>query len=422
MKKIIAILVCLALLVALTACGNSNKTEKPAEQQGQSVLDKEEPTEKQEAKYESENLSSKATLDFFKKYYSQSYSDGPSPAETFENINGRIVDVYEKGNECYILTSSNLYCFLKGLHTCTKENIDIENNTKIVIACEDVIILSDNENNYSLYAPKLTSIDEAHSAEKIKWEMKEFVIEKDDLLLGGETWFLYDEILIITDTNKKYITFKTFSFDKIYEEDCSFKYLETENLPFKEKLNAEIKETLPGKCRNEAYYFLLLENGDLSYMQILHNSVDADKKPYVITEKNITDRAEEIWNTNAINQIVARLKNDDKTLHFYSCHSSDSECKLKERKFHLPENLFAKDVKEILYVDANDLCVLFENGDVYLCRTGKWYLSEEISNAYKECGKLKCINFLDNNIDSIGDFYFLFDDGHWYSLNDEIYE
>ena len=418
MKRILSILLAVACLLSLVACGTKNdeNTQGGVSNEPDTSINTpiEETGEKQEAKYSSERFSSTALEKLLKDW---NYIEEEDFGSAIAKINGRIIDVQTKEDNNHFLTASGFY-ELNSLLMWTREyNIDIGNNTKIITICRDTFTLADENGKLTVFGLKNDNTD---NDKIVKWE--EIELANSELFVGGETYYIWDDLYVFTDINKDEMTVKVYSYnpETIYSENVDFGYIETLTIPFKEKLDSNIKEYIISDEKYCTEGFILLENGELLYVNPLINSVDGETHQHaILTPKQIAQDVEKVWNAKAYNSIIVKKNGDDKNLYLYTVLDTDNGYSVEENVVAMPDNLSIDNINDIIEINIRtyqEFIAIFSNGDVYGHYKDAWTYLPEVTNAYKQCGKLSCMTFEGKPV-------YFFDDGYLYvHLNDDEYE
>lgn len=416
MKRFSCLFLALVMVFAITACGKDTSQNDNDRKDSLTDTAPDAYPEKQEPKYDSKYLSATAIEKVMYAHY-QDEENNHADSKLFGQINGLILDEHTVDFVCYFLTTTGLYRVGNRFFDCVKIDIDTGNNTKIVTVCnKGVIVLADDENNLSLYAPRCDG--STNEGEIIKWDIDEFKINDEDFVVGGSSLFLWDYIYIFSDVCTDGLRVSTFTYDKIYEEDAAFKYIGTYSIAYNKSLDSEVVKYIPSKGLDRAEGFLLLEDGELSY--VMPNSSSwgdiVEESTMDIMYTLCTD-AENAWALLRDDEIVVRKSGKDKSLFYYKLTETDSKYSSTEYELVLPDAVDINDIEDVIHLDdylSTEFYIVLNNNDVYRhAYEGNWEFCEEVTNALKSSSTMKHFNFE-------GIPCFVFDDGYAYMLLNDL--
>lgn len=422
MKKILSFILIIVCLLSMVACGKPmDNAKKPTSlNTGNTTI--EETGEKQNAKYESEHFSFVPLGKMLEHWNYQEENEGVFEP-LIEKVNGRILDTHVANDSNYLLTSSGLYEIHRVLFWYEEIDIDIGNNTKIVTVCNNVIVLADDDGNLSVYAPRENDPEAANDL--VRWDIPELQLAETDIFVGGKTFDVWDDVYAITNVGQKEMTAKIFGYQDIYTENSTFKYFGEETFNYMTAykgeeitLSAPVKQYIPLKSMNTPNGFILLEDGQLFYVNPEIHSVYGGRA--VFLPVMVVSNADSVWSTYRESVVFTKLYGDTHTI-FYSSVLEDENgnYSIEEKSIPLPDGFTTQDIEDVSIPSSRSsyLFVTLKNGDIYMCTDygtyNDWVFAEDVSNAYKQCGKVDFTDFE-------GKTAFLFDDGYLYvQLSDE---
>lgn len=408
MKKIIAILLSLTFIISLSACGKTAEKETATQPPTTETpkIEIVENTEKQPSKYENTELNTTPVKNLFNNLT----SDGAEEIKkAYEAINGRIIDAKAVDETVFFLTPSGLYSFHRILFFGGVLQLDIGNNTKIVTAGEDIIILSDDEGNLTIYNSLLG--EEGTSDYYEKCTIEELTLDNDDILVGFEQSVGWDDAYILTDVKSSGVTAKIFTQTNPYEIDNTFDYLRTETFEFSSSLNSEIKDIVVSQDMDTSEGFILLENGDLHYFE---GVMCTYYKPRQFTIRgDAVKNVKNIWNDRKAD--IVYVEKEDGKFYKVDFGESDEKWVYSEEVLNLPSEIKSEDIKTFLAPDSYYGYIFIElnNGDIYTnfnsTDIGIFEKHESLSELNRNDGIIKIVEIE-------GHIIVIADDGNMYEL------
>lgn len=409
MRKIIAILLALTFIISLSACGKSTDKETTTQPPTTETpkIEITETTEKQNPKYNSEKLKTELVENLFNGMSGENAEDFKN---VYEAINGRIVDIKAIDDLIYVLTPSALYEVHETMVFCQALQLDIANNTKIVTACENIIVLSDDKNNLTIYNDLLG--EEGNSDYYEKCDIKELILESDDIFVGFAQSVAWDDAYIITDIKSSGITAKIFTQTNPYEADNKFDYYKTESFKFSKDLNGEIKKMIFSQDMDTSDGFILLDNGDLYYFEGIMCTYYSPRQFNIYGDA--IKNAKNVWNSRVSDNIY--VEKEDGKIYKIDFYQSDDKCGCAEEIINLPSELNTEDIETFLFLDDyyDTLFVVLNNDDIYSNIN-----TENNKNTFVKhdvLSELNKDNKLINIVDIWGHTAVIADDGNMYEL------